>query len=248
MKHTIVTSFGVDGYQEYAYKFLDTYNKYFNAEFELIVYHEGTVLDDSIYTKFNLLEIDNCFEFIRRHEDNKVISGSKKSPDHRWKDKCIRESYNFRFDANKFCRKIFAIEHAANYIGEGKLYWIDADVVFFKKLDKDFLNKVLPDNYDISYLKRWDYYHSECGFVGYNLDRSGCRDFIMKFADKYSKDTFVGYKEWHDSYIFDQIRKETKVKAFPIKSKNMHKVFDTSVLGEYMMHLKGDLKSVKVSY
>jgi hypothetical protein len=59
-------------------------------------------------------------------------------------------------------------------------------------------------------------------------------------------------KEWHDCWIFDTVRKELEKKSlknidiclFGLKNDdpNKHNVFDNSVLGEYMIHFKGNRK------
>ena len=66
-------------------------------------------------------------------------------------------------------------------------------------------------------------------------------------------------EEWHDSYIFDQVRKKiekkynvhnldiTQLGLVDIEIKNDEHVFVTSVLGEYMDHKKGNRKKVKWS-
>ena len=75
----------------------------------------------------------------------------------------------------------------------------------------------------------------------------------------YSGGKLFDEKEWHDSYIFDQVRKKiekkynvlnfniSKLGLVNIESKNDDHVFVTSVLGEFMDHKKGDRKNVKWS-
>ena len=65
-------------------------------------------------------------------------------------------------------------------------------------------------------------------------------------------------REWHDSYIFDVVRrkleKESNIKNFDITSlglvelNNDNHVFISSVLGKYMDHKKGNRKDSKWSY
>ena len=65
-------------------------------------------------------------------------------------------------------------------------------------------------------------------------------------------------KEWHDSYIFDVVRKklekEKNLKNFDItnlglvKLNNDNHVFISSVLGKFMDHKKGDRKLSKWSH
>ena len=77
--------------------------------------------------------------------------------------------------------------------------------------------------------------------------------------DMYSGGRLFKEKEWHDSYIFDQVRKKLEKKnniknfnicnlgLIDIEEGNNEHVFVTSVLGKYMDHKKGNRKDVKWS-
>src|SRR6267154_2086897 len=66
---------------------------------------------------------------------------------------------------------------ARTFCAGGRLFWVDADVFTFAPVTHDLLNRVLPAERALSCLDRGQY-HSECGFVGYNLDDSQARVFI----------------------------------------------------------------------
>ena len=75
----------------------------------------------------------------------------------------------------------------------------------------------------------------------------------------YSGGKLFNEKEWHDSYIFDQVRKKIEKKynvinfnisqlgLVDIDIQNDEHVFVTSILGEFMDHKKGNRKEVKWS-
>ena len=77
--------------------------------------------------------------------------------------------------------------------------------------------------------------------------------------EMYSGGKLFNEKEWHDSYIFDQVRKKiekkynvlnlniSKLGLVDIETKTDDHVFVTSVLGEFMDHKKGNRKDVKWS-
>jgi hypothetical protein len=101
----------------------------------------------------------------------------------------------------------------------------------------------------VSYLGRGEKYHSECGWVAYNLDKSECREFIRDFVNMYNTDTIFKEREWHDSYIFDVLRKQIQQRC------HFHNLnpsredkglaghpFINSELGKHMDHVKGDRK------
>lgn len=227
--HYVVTSFSDKGYQEYGAAFIESYRKHWQAP--LLIYHEGCLSEG-----VNLLETEPCRSFLTRHDGDQVICGKK--PDRVWKK---LGQYNFRYDAWKFSRKIFAIAHAAKQLKGGKLFWVDADVVTHNDVTPEFLDSLLPE--DICYLARPGY-HSECGFVGYNLDSETTRLFIREFESIYATDAFIPMDEWHDSWIFDRLIEYFEPKGYQIPHNNRGQPFDNSILGQYMTHYKGNRKGL----
>lgn len=245
MKYTVVTSFSDKGFEQYGRRFIETFEKYWPEGIELIIYHEG--IDNELvnrHTNFNLLKELSCWAFLSRYSENPLYSGKEVNKPVAWKSKCINDGYNYRFDAIKFVKKVFAIESAAKLVDTGKLFWVDADIVTFGKITKEFLDETLPDHTEMSFLARPDSY-SECGFVGYNLDFARTLDFIDKFSSVYSCGSVFSMHEWHDSYVFDRIRNGMGIKgyAIPAETDRGH-VFINSILGQYMDHLKGDRKDI----
>lgn len=150
--------------------------------------------------------------------------------------------YDYRFDAWKFSKKVFAIELVAHNVEIGRLFWVDADVLTLKPVPVDLLHRVCPDDCHISYLAR-PKMHSECGFVGYNLNKPETKEFIKTFANCYSSGRVFKLKEWHDSYVFDVLRKEIpELQGYCIPNNNPFHPFNFSELGHYMDHMKGKRK------
>lgn len=243
---TVLTSFGKRGYADYGARFIETFKKFWPQDVQLLIYHEG---QPELGGYDLLCDVVPCKEFLDRYENDLVVQGKLRGPGHHWKRDCVQEGYNFRFDAYKFSRKIFAIEHAVKLVQRGKLFWVDADVITFDDVTNDFLHRQLPDDVCTSYLGRVKGYHSECGFVGYNLDQVRCHDFINVFASLYRSGMFMKLAEWHDSWVYDYVRAQ-----MGITSKNLSAigssghVFIQSELGLCMDHLKGDRKQFGRSY
>ena len=162
-----------------------------------------------------------------------------------WRD---TSGYNFRFDAYKFSKKVFAIEMVASALGDdAQLYWIDADAYTHAPVPVELLDRVLPSTYALSCLARQGY-HSECGFVGYNLKHSATRHFIQSFAALYHKDAVFQLAEWHDSWVFDWTRNKLQTATYGIPHKSKGHPFINSELGRYMDHLKGKRKDRGASH
>jgi len=166
---------------------------------EKVFGRQGSIIKSGRLVIHNLEDDIDYLEFIHKFDprNGKRIFGSK-----------IYEK-----DANvaiKFCHKVFA---AADYpqvlndrFGEVDYWiWIDADVVWTKKVDERFLLYVATPGYQCSYLGRTNWHHSECGFVAYDIS-SGSNKILdyMKFF--YTSGLIFGLPEWHDSYVFDVVR------------------------------------------
>ncbi len=242
---SVVTSFSKKGYADYGARFLQTFAVHWPRNVQLLIYHEGQPELGGVDL---LRDVRDCETFLKRHEHNLIVQGRQRDPSHYWKRECVQQGYNFRYDAYKFCRKIFAIEHAALTAKRGRLFWVDADVVTFDDIPTSFLESTLPASVCTSYLGRSGGYHSECGFVGYNLDHPRCFDFINVFASLYRNDTFMRLEEWHDSWVYDWVRRQTGVPSHNLSINGSGHVFINSELGRYMDHLKGDRKVVGRSY
>ena len=176
----------------------------------------------------------------------------------------VKLTDDFRFNAFRFAYKVFAIYNAFKKIRSRYLIWLDADIKTHKKIPLIFFDKLVKKNSYISYLGRENVSlrhltYSECGFLIFDTHHSTHRIFWEEMMSMYSGGKLFNEKEWHDSYIFDQVRKKiekeynvlnlniSKLGLVDIEVKNDDHVFVTSVLGKYMDHKKGNRKNVKWS-
>ena len=153
MKIGIVTSFNQRLYNYYAHRFLQSYN----WPFDLIVYHEGwipedfAVRDNIFYRNIWEGKVGNKLKkFQSRVQHYNIDSVEKGRPDK------IIHGTNYKKDAIRFSYKVFAKCDAmlATRNPYDYIFWIDADVVFKKNIDaKEVVNKFLPGEYAISFLK-----------------------------------------------------------------------------------------------
>jgi hypothetical protein len=160
-----------------------------------------------------------------------------------WRD---ASGYNFRFDACKFSKKVFAIAMIAEHLAIGppaKLFWIDADTITHAPVPLALLDRVLPDGAALSCLARQGY-HSECGFVGYNFGHTAATRFIKSFEALYHSEAVFQLAEWHDSWVFDWLRNKLQTPTHNIPHKSKGHPFVNSVLGDYMDHMKGNRKKL----
>lgn len=246
MRYTVITTFHQAGLEQYGQRMIDTFEQHWPADVDLIVLAENcTPRTTRPNTRVvDLLEASpDLRAFVKRHENNPLAHGKAGPPD------VFNPKKQFRWDAVRFCYKVFAKSVAADMIDSGWMIWIDADTVTHTPVSKQFLDSVCPSTTMISYLGRGEKYHSECGWVAYNLDAPECRQFVRDFVDMYNSDAIFKEREWHDSYIFDVLRKQIQDRN---RFHNLNPSWDdkglaghpfiNSELGKHMDHVKGDRK------
>jgi hypothetical protein len=246
MKYTVITSFHEEGLKQYGQKMVRTFENRWPAEVDLIVCAENcrpqtTRPNSRVY---DLMQVShNCRAFVERHQNNPLAHGQAGPPD------VFNPRKAFRWNAVRFAYKVFSVALCADNLSSGWMIWVDADTHTHSPVPLTWLNQVCPDHAMISYLGRGEKYHSECGWVGYNLDHPETRNFIRDFVAMYNTDRIFDEREWHDSYIWDVIRKRymnhnhfhNLNPSYNDKGLAGHP-FINSELGLYMDHVKGDRK------
>ena len=247
-KYTVITSFHDQGLKQYAQRMINTFEKNWPAQVDLIVCAEycDPLVSRPNTKVYDLLSLsNNCRTFVERHRNNPLAHGQAGPPEV-WNPKKA-----FRWNAVRFAYKVFSVALCANNIDSGWMIWIDADTHTHSPVPLEWLAKVCPNDAMISYLGRGDKYHSECGWVAYNLDHPGTRDFIKDFVNMYNTDKIFEQREWHDSYIWDLVRAKYQPQNYfyslnpSWKDKGLAgHPFINSELGLYMDHVKGDRKDL----
>ena len=214
MKLLSVTTYNNKLYKEYAHRFESTYN----WDFPYTVYNEDDGMMDTI---------PDCKAFVERNKnrfDNKDF---------------IKDYWQ---DGVRFCYKVYAYTHAImNYQDLDGIIGIDADSVFYKKIDEDWIKKhIHRDNCMMTYLGRPNY--SECGFLYFNMKHPDIQPYANRMKSLYDTDGIYNLKEQHDSFIWDYVRKEFEnrgTKNYDIGDGKMGHVQARSILGTVYDHTKG---------
>lgn len=253
MMFTFVSSFNIKLYQEYARNFLRSWHEYADPSINLYIFFEGAGIEE-VQKEFSsnnihILHIQSALlsdfhiKFGRFKEANGIqfnISANDQ----------VRLGYNYRFDAIRFSFKAFALYRAVAELNIcGKIAWIDSDIVCRKFFNGNDLNEIFPlTNQIASFLGRDNFpkpnAYSECGFVGYNLDNSSSKEFLMEFINIYTTGDIFKLKEWHDCMAFDSLRLKYQSRGARFLNlsgdfaANDHP-FMLSKLGIYFDHLKG---------
>ena len=241
MKIAVVTTLNKKLYEYYAHRFYSTYN----WPFDCYIYHEGWIPEIDPMRPIIHRDIHETNptlkNFIQRNESRNTYSVEKTDPSK------IIYGLDFLKDAIRFSYKIYAKTHLMLEGNYDYVFWIDADVVFKKTItEQEIINKILPQDYTISYLDRpRPPKYPECGFVGYNLTNKHTKKFVRELRNYYEEDLLFNEEQWHDSYVWDRVRfKYLSGQPQYIltgERKDGH-VWPKSKLGEYLTHLKGKKK------
>jgi len=250
MKYTVITTFHQAGLELYGQRMINTFEQHWPDEVDLVVYAENC---NPRTTKSNvrveqLLEVSKeCKRFVKRHRDNPRAHGDP-NPE---SSTGVSRKKAFRWQAVRFCYKVFATAHAMQNINSDWLIWLDADTHTHTSVPRDFLHTVCPQTHMISYLGRGETYHSECGWVAYNKNHKLAAQFVEQFVSMYITDEIFSLREYHDSYVWDHVRKIYQrnhgAQFYNLNPEGNTKglaghPFINSELGLYLDHMKGDRK------
>ncbi len=220
MKIKTITTWNKKLFEAYAWRFDKTYN----WPFELKVYNEDEGMLD---------EIPDLKTFIDRNKHRQPQSDFGK------------KGLDFITDGVRFSYKVYAYTNAILFEEADGLICIDADSVFHKSIDVDWIKKhIHRDNMMMAYLGRGKHY-SECGFLYFNLKHPDIKKFALRMREMYDEDLIYELKEQHDSYVWDYVRKEFEKEG--IVNNNIGDglpghVQARSILGVVYDHTKGPRK------
>ena len=221
----VVTTLNKKLYKQYGYRFFETYN----WPFDLIVYSEDMldIPNQSLIVRSTFDEIPSCEEFVNRNKQREV-------PD---------TPEGFLQDAVRFSYKVYAYtDQIINNEDYDGIICIDADSVFYKPIDVEWVKEHLHRNDTMMcYLGRGNHY-SECGFLYFNMKHNSTKAYAREMKRMYDSDEIYQLPEVHDSYIWDHVRK-----AFESNSVKNHNIGDgkvghvqaRSILGPIYDHIKG---------
>lgn len=240
MKITVVTTFSPDGYAQYGWRFVETFQKFWPPNYQLVTYYEEHIALWGADCR-DIKAVPERAAFYEAHRNDPVAHGLVTQPC--WKRQEAEDGASFRTNAMKFCNKVFAVQDAMRKCDTEILVWIDADVYTFNPVPERFIKQMM-DGVDLIYLGRREGYHSECGFIGFRLPAAA--PMIEEWARMYSSGDVFSLDEWHDSYVFDWVRRmAVHLRQRSITRNRMagHPWF-SSPLGDVMDHMKGMRKEV----
>lgn len=237
MNIAVVTTFGNPSWDIYSKKMLQSFVQFWPAEIPLLVQ----------------LDNDDLFPFVDkllRPQDGIAVGWEKDHADFVERNKDRDDPQDYRKQPVRFCHKVFAIKRALDAALKQKaadastapryLIWMDADVLTTRIISAEDIKKCLPNDGDVvSYLGRKDWPHSECGWIAFDLDYDA-EGIINHWVSRYTNDEIFNDKQWHDSWGFDVIMKDSNCKKTNLSSDAVGlDAWAASPMAAWSTHYKG---------
>jgi len=251
---SFVSTFHKPVLELYGQRFIDSFSKNVDKDVQLFLYTEHCepkVDDPRIHVLEQANNLPKLMEFKKRWKDVPKANGVCPPEIKARRPKDWHKE--FKWDAVRFSNKVYAVFDAAERCNTDWIVWLDADTYVHSPVSYDQLRKFTPERAWMSYLgrgKKWP----ECGFYGINLRTKPGKWFLKKFESVYEEAETGIFKmdEWHDSYVFEEVRKKVqgKFENFPYYNISGDLIngeghpFINSDLGKYFDHLKGDRKEI----
>lgn len=237
--YSAFTTFNRSGYEEYGFKNIDSFVKFWPKDIYLFVYSEGFSVRNTDKVRNRQLNISELAALKERCKNNPKLIG-KSNP----------KKYDFLFDYVKFSHKSFVIVDAIENLTTDWVIWLDGDVISHSHLSYDFIKSITPLDCLVSYLGRKNKF-SETGFLAFNRRHPQIMEYAELVKNIYNNDLILDIdyfkKGYTDCHVFDYAisklsSKGVKVNNLSGKYEDNPHPFINSDLGMYMDHLKGPRK------
>jgi hypothetical protein len=230
---TVITTFSQKNYDEYAKNMVDTFKTYWPDDIGLTAF-----TDVRVPAWVAVRDFDSWFP---------VWHASQLAPDAHGLDSRRNRPgrvYDFRRDCARFSFKIAAVTSAARGMTSGWLVWMDADIVTFRPVDRDWLERTInPAPSWMKWIDRRKPY-PECCFMVWDMASPHAQRFMFDLRNTYASGAVYSMKETHDSYVIQQIvARGGYPPPAPLHNKTSferHHAFPYTDLGRRLDHLKGD--------
>lgn len=241
----VLTTFHEAGWKQYGKKMVESFLEHWPQDINIHLYCENVetgikherVIEHDIFATCPQLK-----DFLTQHNNeynNGIRNGQR----------------DFKFDAIKFCYKVFAQCHMINTSTADTVLFIDADTVTFARPPIDKLQKLLPSDNFTAYIGRPNNKKlpfPETGYIMYNLKHPNIKNFAEVFQDLYTTGKIFELEYQVDCFTYDTARRITEQNHIA-KSNNItgpeglgkRHPFVNTILGTFMDHLKGDERKIK---
>lgn len=225
-----VTTFSPEGYEKYAHKCVSSLSKHFPGK--IVAYVESDIPPAEKVEQRDFYSIPGVNEYLKRLERQPRADGNSAN------------EYDYRYDAVKFCRKVFAQD--AVFDESDLVFWFDADCVIHSDIPESFL-RGLMDGVAVAFMGRGKindpFSYTETGWVGFNTKHEDFKKFRENYLPYFTTGRiFSQLKGWHDCIAFDHARNGVKGRNLSPNASGIGAVIQSTPLAKYMTHNKGNRK------
>lgn len=217
-----VTTFSPKGYEQYGRKMLESYVKHWPCPIE-VWYEKKPDFEHEKIIYRDIRDIEDRLLFL---ESARRINGS---------DGIIKDTYNWEFDAIKFCNKVFCQLESK----DDKVFWVDADTVTHSDVPEEMLSGLL-EGVSYCYFGRTTW--TETGFLGFNKEHPQYKAFHHQYRKAYLDGIIFTMLQWTDCFAFDYAKIGLQGNNLSPNGQGVQHVIAESFMSEYIDHLKGARK------
>lgn len=260
MTISVVTTFHKEGYDVYGKRMINSFLQNWPTEIKLYVYAEDCKVEESapnLVVKDLHQSSPELVAFKNQWKNVPKANGDVSSDPIRSKRR--DSGKGFKWHAIRFAHKVYSIFACAKECNSEWLMWMDADTFCHSPIDMKNLQRLLPGKKDLCFLGRKGKY-SECGLYAIHLTSPSTIAFLREFQRVYDQAENNGIfqmAEWHDSFVFDEVRKRfnnvnehnwsahlADIRPRPGMSTGEGHPLINSDWGAYLDHLKGGRKQL----
>ena len=221
---------------------IDTFLQSWPQQVQLVVYAEGCAVKQ-IAPNLQVLDLEGVSAELVAFKNkwrNVPKANGDLGPGHKGKE--------FKYQAVRFCHKVYAIFHAARTCNTEWLIWMDADMVCHSPMTEQKLTEFFPDSQDLCFAGRSRKF-TECGLYGMHVTEPAVRAWLEDFQRMYddAESGIFTLAEWHDSYVFDAVRRRHALRELNwtahLQMGEGHPLINCE-WGAYIDHLKGERKGL----
>jgi len=219
----VITSFNRSYYDRIGKYCVDTFDKYWPENIEMVCYTEDMDFESS--KRVSNIDFSNM-------------------PTEYWSF----QNSNHKSGVKKFAKKAYSIIHAMENLDADRLIWIDADCHTRTDFSHELIADLCPDDTLGTFMgvyHRKDgktYFSAETGFFILNLNHIGFKSFAKRYRQYYDQNLAANLRRFYDGEVFGATVLDCKEFKFNDLTANFTKQYKTplkrTILGQYLDHYK----------